>query len=75
TKYGPQTYTLSGLLSTTDAEALARAQYAVSQYQTPVDRMPSVTTELAELTASPTEYDTIFGLELMERITVNRHQV
>lgn len=68
--YVRRTQPLDGLLTTTDVESLYRAQYNLDRYSTPYSRIRGVVLRpLAQTSSTPT----ILGLDVLSRITVNRH--
>lgn len=61
---------MSGLLMTTDAEALARAQWTVAHYSTPQTRLRSLTID--SLGKGGANFPQMLGRILFDRITVDR---
>jgi len=70
--YGQRTRALSGLLLTDDASSLYRAQFEVDLYHQPLERLAQIT---LDVNAAPTMLTTMIGLDLLELVQINRHDI
>lgn len=62
----------STVLYTSDAEALNRALYVVTTHAQPITRLAAISVDLNDL-VEPGTVATMLGLDLLYRVTVNRH--
>jgi hypothetical protein len=73
TAYGPRTYSLTGTLHASDADALTLAQRITTRLAQPYVRVESIAINLLEFVSNVPQLAAVLGLDLLARVVVNRH--
>jgi hypothetical protein len=70
TSYGPNTFPVSAALHVDDVDTLAHAQWLLTHFNQPLDRLRDLVVRPVSHASLPAA---VLGRELLDRITVNRH--
>lgn len=73
--YGRRTYSAGGQLHETDAVSLYHAQWIVSRLKSPLTRLRALRVNLLGILSNVAQTDTVLALDLLYRVTANRHGV